>query len=692
MPNLITQRTETAPIDEQTCRATFTLQWLLERKEDIAHHPITAYNDIRVLVCGEEGFGQIAADLEAARESIEIACWGFDPGMELRREGDHWPRGETLGGLLERKAQEGVQVRLLAWYDRMGSRKQSNLIGYSDRWRHKVSDPREREPKVYWNADGSASIGPTGVNPYTDRSDHCVSWWERALRGQIPHLEVRLRAGDDDSVKASLASADIDAQDRPSMAAPGNFPILNEQRLHEWFGTHHQKSILIDYARGSGRAAIGYVMGLNSLTDYWDSTQHHFNDPRREVDWKGGALPLTAFKSALGKALDGTRFVSRDPYQDYAARLRGQVLEQVERNFSTAWRRTKPESRPLPPLARSVPPKLARPGAGRRIQIVRTQPEEGDRTIQRAYWQATRSARSYIYIENQYFYYEAWARHLKAMRREFMRGVQRAGVGKSDAGLLHAFVVIPWPEDDGMVPRTYDTVKSLGQASSLPGQDGALKAEADRYAANRAEYERRLAQWLQNGRLGMSPPAPQYPEILRSAQQVQAPVKNADGELGESVPAGAGRAMRFEGLGLKVLLARMVSFNDPGHEGYVPGLRPEQNYRQVYIHSKLAMADDCWFTLGSANLNVRSMAADSEINVNVEDGTVATELRRRVWGLMTGQRHDGGGGTPKEVALAFEGWKKLMEVNASSYERGVSPISGFLIPFSDERVVMFRHG
>jgi phosphatidylserine/phosphatidylglycerophosphate/cardiolipin synthase-like enzyme len=54
-------------------------------------------------------------------------------------------------------------------------------------------------------------------------------------------------------------------------------------------------------------------------------------------------------------------------------------------------------------------------------------------------------------------------------------------------------------------------------------------------------------------------------------------------------------------------------------------------YKPVYAHAKVAIVDDAWCTLGSANLNERGMASDSEINAQVLDGTVARALRLRLW-------------------------------------------------------------
>jgi phosphatidylserine/phosphatidylglycerophosphate/cardiolipin synthase-like enzyme len=54
-------------------------------------------------------------------------------------------------------------------------------------------------------------------------------------------------------------------------------------------------------------------------------------------------------------------------------------------------------------------------------------------------------------------------------------------------------------------------------------------------------------------------------------------------------------------------------------------------YRPVYVHAKLAIVDDRWWTVGSANLNSRGMHADAEINVSALDPSGAKTLRLRLW-------------------------------------------------------------
>jgi phosphatidylserine/phosphatidylglycerophosphate/cardiolipin synthase-like enzyme len=51
----------------------------------------------------------------------------------------------------------------------------------------------------------------------------------------------------------------------------------------------------------------------------------------------------------------------------------------------------------------------------------------------------------------------------------------------------------------------------------------------------------------------------------------------------------------------------------------------------VYVHSKICIVDDQWMTLGSANLNERSLFNDSEVNITCDDSALATTVRERLW-------------------------------------------------------------
>ena len=51
----------------------------------------------------------------------------------------------------------------------------------------------------------------------------------------------------------------------------------------------------------------------------------------------------------------------------------------------------------------------------------------------------------------------------------------------------------------------------------------------------------------------------------------------------------------------------------------------------VYVHSKIGIVDDRWFTIGSANLNEHSLFNDSEVNVVTLDAELARRTRLQLW-------------------------------------------------------------
>jgi phosphatidylserine/phosphatidylglycerophosphate/cardiolipin synthase-like enzyme len=52
---------------------------------------------------------------------------------------------------------------------------------------------------------------------------------------------------------------------------------------------------------------------------------------------------------------------------------------------------------------------------------------------------------------------------------------------------------------------------------------------------------------------------------------------------------------------------------------------------QIYVHAKVAIVDDEWITIGSANLNNHSLFNDSEVNVVAHDQELAHSTRLRLW-------------------------------------------------------------
>ncbi|MDN7179283.1 phospholipase D-like domain-containing protein [Caballeronia sp. SEWSISQ10-4 2] len=624
---LKTHQPANVAIDEQSRMAKGSVQWLLEKREKI---PITKGNTLSFMICGEDGFKSIAKDLREAKASADIICWGFDPGMELERSGDTWPRGVRFGELLDTittRMENPVTVRLLIWYDALASNKQNNVPGYSDH--------------VSWN--------PNISSPYADeaRQKYCIDWWARNLpkgsnSGLNPRLRVVLRSvGKDDVV--TLMSADPLEEDQPVSTRS---PITDEKRLLEDYATHHQKPILIDYEWDNGSKAVGYVMGLNSVTDFWDKTAHVVDDPKRET-WAKYLIETDPLGAELGHEKDTEGASSKGgnenyrhakPYQDYACRIVGPALAQLHFNFENGWSAALgapcPMTSPPAPPAK-IPTQWGHPA--HLVQIVRTQAHEKEKSIKEVYFQASSSARNYIYIENQYFFYPEFARHLKKTRMAFCRDwSSRSGKPLTEMPKLHLFIVIPHPENDHMVPRTFDMLSELGASSAMPNQGKVA-------AAGKLDHP--------------------YPDSHKGPKGGQVLDRPSVQDLERT-------------LGLEVSVARLRT-SGPDADGNMA-------YREIYIHSKLMLIDDVFVTLGSANLNQRSMSVDSEINIAATGQIWAADLRQRVFALHS----DGdiqGSGDPAEIPQMFEKWNKQMSKNRDAQLAGVKPMKGFILPFEDQR-------
>jgi len=727
MPDSVIRK-ETTHIDEVARTATASTQWLLENRniKGAATHPITHNNQLQFFICGESGFADIAQTIAKAQQSIDLVCWGFDPGMELvRSQSIAWPRGTTYGELLLAAARRGVKVRLLVWYDAIGSIATSNVPGMSfgplSRAAGAHSSPKDispqrsvaiavenwcaSEPGLHDSVTRMVKAGQLPVVNKTARDEYCHSWFQAAFGGTEDgwaNIEVRTRGGKSSAIKRSLQAE----EQRPASLSALELESVGMKFL----GTHHQKPILIDYAVENGAKAVGYVMGLNSVTDYWDTEKHTLNDPLREEGLKLSAQeslqrprcanlascdqpnkcrtvgdcinvsdPTGAELAAARKVTFHAGFRSMKPYRDYACRITaGQSLVCLYNNFINAWDRAGKQNEQSAAHATSkketahcaIPSALQRKATAgdSSVQIVRTQPEEDDKTIKEIYTLAAAKAAlacGYLYIENQYFQYEDWTRRLVSMRKQVIAGWKAGSVkaGKSvrDMPMLHVFIVIPVPEKEGMVPRTYDALAVLGQQGTMTGQNALI----DKMNTDPAPV---VCDAMGNP-TGASVA---LPAVVEHANTISKP------DL----------ATLENTFGMKVSVAMLQTC----------GVDQDRwRYREIYIHSKLLLVDDSFLTLGSANLNQRSMAVDSEINIATDDPRHARDLRKRVWGQLSGGNTNGKTGTRAEIADTFTDWTTLMKDNrarkyGASQKRDKRQLVGFLLPLDDNRSSTTRLG
>jgi phosphatidylserine/phosphatidylglycerophosphate/cardiolipin synthase-like enzyme len=256
-----------------------------------------------------------------------------------------------------------------------------------------------------------------------------------------------------------------------------------ERPLH----CHHEKTIVID----DRIAFVGGIDLTSKAGDRFDTREH---PARGAVGW-----------------------------HDVASRLEGPVVADVAEHFRMRWHEVTGER--LRPVA------VPEPAGDVELQIVRTVPERiydavprGDFRILESYLRALRSARRYIYLENQFL----WSPEI--------------------AGVLKDKLVDPPSPDFRIV--------CVLPANPNNGND--------------------------------------------DTRGVLAELVEADADHGRILAC--------------TLYARSGPRTDP-----------------IYVHAKVAIVDDRWLTLGSANLNEHSLFNDTEMNVVSHTPELALTTRRRLW-------------------------------------------------------------
>lgn len=658
-------------------RAKGTLQWFLEK--DSKTHPIHDNNHLEFHVCGQDAFAAIEKDIRAAVSSIDLVLWGFDPGMELMRKGSVWPRGITYGDLLTAKGREGVKVRLLVFYAH------TPFLGWVPIY-NVASDLVANVPDIGkmsgipWPAlpaelSAPDTVGKSASEAMELRQEYCRSWWRIALRGGFTNLEIRLRKAYPDAIQKTVEKY-----------LPGSVRTLTEAVGMIEMGTHHQKPILIDYAPEKDKAAkansCGYVMGLNSVTDYWDTDEHGFNDPLREYS------PESAF---------WTKAWRLKPYRDYAIRVQGEALYCLNKNFVEGWDNASGYgmangasifSSSLEKQRKSAHPEdlSVTRGVRCRAQILRTFPEKEDATILKAYVLAASNAVNYIYVENQYFQLDDWPRMIKKVREQYCLAMMQAGAKPADIAPLNIFVVIPQPERDEMVPNTYDTVNQLGQGQSIGAYDKLVQGR-------RKGDPKNSGGGIIKDSLKTAPANPQAELNALGIKTVVAMLMTYDaGNEAKDIlikkrDSNAQHAQaRLEETNNKNDKVRPSKADDVDVKNYSEYKIVPRRYREIYIHSKLMFVDDVYTTLGSANLNARSMTGDSELNICTEEWNFTKAARKRVWGNLAGEDLNGGEGTREDIATTRAMWLRRMNINKGNKLAGHPPQhNSFIYPFEDPR-------
>jgi len=595
-----------------TSQCTITAPWFVK---DTEYPPALA--TYKPLVNGEEAFAAVHDAIARAKKTVDIICWGFQPSMYFIRNGNEPCIGELLVNIAQEK---NVQVRILGWeapFNTAGLADEANLPGkglirIKDRAGQSATEKQYAFDREWFSQ-----------HSYSDDLLETSGLFSEGLKKLNKVLKNPLFVG-----------RGFDKSERAEIAWRAKYQALDKGLSAKTVGimaaapSHHQKTVLVDYELPEH--AIGFVMGHNMLDEYWD-TDAHSSGPR------------------VGEPDKGTRGFL--PRQDISSQVTGPILKHLHDNFAKAWRKETGEDLLSLRNARAIG-KMLKPreefGTPLLAQILRTQPQENKRDIEKLYMQVVKNATQYIYIENQYFRWPPLA--------EVIKEIARVQVGKGrkpeEHGSLHLFVITNVTEG-GIGAGTVNTqrmLESLGRADTIPGvtrqrmfekikQGNPAKQASLAWSRNPAEQERINEDFIRRQK--------EYEEKLRKAEEL----KDSDIQM-VSVP------------GLKVHICSLVSQDSS-----------PANWTPVYVHSKLMIINDVFTTHGSANINTRSMQVDSEMNIAHEWGSVTRDLRRRLWNL-----HTNGKGAQDNASDAFEVWGYILKKNKDrqqSHQQPIAPLIAF---------------
>lgn len=413
------------------------------------------------LINGERTFEAVAKAIETAQKSIEIITWGFQASMYPVRTATG--AGKTIGQLLEEAANRGVQVRILVWFN---SVKQKFVGGNLPGWEAFLPEDQREQPGPFISAEEryrraldkvdnrGAKLLATGsrLSYQTDKQyAYDKRWHFRANSGHIENLVIKVR-------DMGLRDAGW-ARSRLKEKVPAQYQLSDDiSAMHSMAQTtgttHHQKTIMVDYE--DPELAVGFVMGHNMLSQYWDSDAHSYTKKAPDVGRDGPTA-----------------------WQDISSCIYGGALKGLNDNFARAWERDTGDSsltaRDSIPKERYSPTAARLQAINTRLglktplipvmgRICRTQPQDNVYDILRAYMESVKKARKYIYIENQYFRFKDLVKQIHTALAE----IKQAGFTNE----LYLFVVTNSTTDPDIVAgglQTWKMLEALGRGDRMPG-------------------------------------------------------------------------------------------------------------------------------------------------------------------------------------------------------------------------------
>ncbi|MGH2442780.1 MAG: phospholipase D-like domain-containing protein, partial [Chloroflexota bacterium] len=114
--------------------------------------------------------------------------------------------------------------------------------------------------------------------------------------------------------------------------------------------------------------------------------------------------------------------------------------------------------------------------------------------------------------------------------------------------------------------------------------------------------------------------------------------------------------------------------------------RTGHQYRSIYVHAKVAIVDDAWFIAGSANLNMRGIATDTEMDVQAPAPEVARRLRVQLWSEHLGMSEEEISAADP-IDLIDNTWKQRATDMAAAVKRETARPRGQILRYAAGRSV-----
>eukprot|EP01101_Sappina_pedata_P003401 TRINITY_DN1365_c0_g1_i1.p1 TRINITY_DN1365_c0_g1~~TRINITY_DN1365_c0_g1_i1.p1 ORF type:complete len:633 (+),score=152.49 TRINITY_DN1365_c0_g1_i1:1678-3576(+) len=499
---------------------------------------------------------------------------------------------------MEDEEEEGVCVRMILWNDKTSLGLGSVLV------RTGIMNTHEYETKQFF--DGTKVIVSlsyrksdtiTGSMGTSINSLFGIGKKERAR----DFLGLKREAPSPEGV-SSISSTGSKKSVAPSAGIFKNF-------TSEFIWTHHQKAIVMDACPieasmdKSKRRVIAYVGGLDIADGRWDTPQHHLfktNLSHHADDFYQNCAPVHPDSGP------------REPWHDIHSKVEGGVAHDVLMNFMQRWQMKKKRANQITEVytdgvmtpfedevTTSDNPNSWNCQMYRSIEKYSAKIDNNyEKTIQEAYINAIRTSERFLYLENQYFMVSsfAWLKHTQ-----------------SKSSNIHFT-----SKGEGFDDNLYDI-----QKNEVVGCDNLVPMELVNRICQKIQAKEDYHVYIV---------IPMFPEGFPNSETIQqilywqwstismmykkiAEKLSSVGYLNERSPSDY---LSFYCLGNREVYnpsspePPRSPFDMTSQTDFYTYLLSQTRRHQIYVHSKMMIADDEYVIVGSANINERSLAGDRD--------------------------------------------------------------------------------